>query len=1302
MLSLHGAPALSLFSRQKLLKNIQAKLPAIRDLDSRFVHFIQLAAPLDENEKVLLDRLLSYGPQAEPEQAGAGGEQYLITTRLGTISPWSSKATDIAHNCGLAKVLRIERGVLFRVSSDKTINESVLLPFLHDRMTQMVLRSEAEAESLFKSSEPGPMQDIDILAGGRQALVAANQALGLALAEDEIDYLLESFTALGRNPNDIELMMFAQANSEHCRHKIFNASWTLDGKQQDKSLFAMIRNTYECNSDGVLSAYKDNASVMQGMTAGRFFPDPQSHRYAYHQEPIHILSKVETHNHPTAIAPFPGAATGSGGEIRDEGATGVGSKPKAGLTGFSVSNLKIPGYVQPWEQDNGKPAHIASALEIMIEGPLGGAAFNNEYGRPNLCGYFRTFEQRMPQSVLKNQKDIRGYHKPIMLAGGLGNIRAQHVQKKDIPVGARLIVLGGPAMLIGLGGGAASSMAAGTSHEDLDFASVQRDNAEMERRCQEVIDQCWAQGDSNPIRFIHDVGAGGLSNALPELVKDGERGGSFRLRDIPNAEQQLSPLEIWCNEAQERYVMAVAEADLARFAAICERERCPYAVVGEATEELHLSVQDSHFANQPIDLPMSVLFGKPPKMHRNAESLKADFKRLDRTDMTLEDAAWRVLQLPTVGSKSFLITIGDRSITGMVAREQMVGPWQVPVADAAVTAMSFDSDFGEAMAVGERTPAALINAPAAGRMAVAEAITNIACASIAKLSDVRLSANWMAAAGFPGEDANLYSTVQAIGMELCPELGITIPVGKDSMSMRTVWKDAQSQEDISVTAPLSLIVSAFAPVQDIRRTLTPQLHTDREARLLMIDLGLGSSRLGGSALAQVYGQLGYRVPDLHSAADLKAFFGFIQDAMQQDLLLAYHDRSDGGLFVTLLEMAFAGHCGLSIHLAGISSEDSLIDSLFCEELGAVIQVETAKMAPLRELAEDYGLGDICVELGEAVPGDEIHFFYEAKAVLQGRRSEYQRLWARTSYEIQALRDNSECARQEYERILEADDPGLSASLGFDINEDISAPYINHLSKPRIAILREQGVNGQLEMAAAFDRAGFDSIDVHMSDIISGQVSLAQFNALVACGGFSYGDVLGAGEGWAKSVLFNDRARREFEAFFKRESTLALGVCNGCQMMSNLHELIPGSSHWPHFVRNESEQFEGRTALVKINPGPSVFLQGMAGSVFPIAIAHGEGRAEFSNQAAEQAALKSGCIGMQYVDNYGKQTQAYPANPNGSPHGIAGLCNEDGRFTIMMPHPERVFRAVTNSWRPEDWQEYGPTMRMFRNARHWLV
>lgn len=1303
MLILHGAPALSIFSCNKLLGNIQAELPQISSLSSQFVHFADLDSELETSELALLERLLRYGPKVETNSGNSKTAIFfLVSPRPGTISPWSSKATDIAHNCGLNKLKRLERGIIFNVEVSGEIkgemDEALLKSFLHDRMTQTVFTTLDEASILFASAEPKALSQVETLTGGKQALEVANSKLGLALAEDEIEYLVSAFQELNRNPNDIELMMFAQANSEHCRHKIFNASWTIDGKDQEKSLFGMIRNTYDCNSEGVLSAYKDNASVIAGNVAGRFFPDPETKQYGFNQESIHILTKVETHNHPTAIAPFPGAATGSGGEIRDEGATGIGSKPKAGLSGYSVSNLKIPDFHQAWEKDYGKPSHIVSALDIMLEGPIGGAAFNNEFGRPNLCGYFRTFEEKTPTSALEDSsiEDIRGYHKPIMIAGGLGNIREQHVEKREIPVGAKLIVLGGPAMLIGLGGGAASSMAAGSSNEDLDFASVQRENPEMERRCQEVIDQCWALGEDNPISFIHDVGAGGLSNALPELVKDGDRGGHFYLRNIPNDEKQMSPMEIWCNEAQERYVMAVPGSELQRFQEICERERCPFAVVGEAKEELHLSLEDQHFDNKPIDLPMSVLFGKPPKMHRNVKQIEQSFKDFDRNGIILGEAAERVLQLPTVASKSFLITIGDRSITGMVAREQMVGPWQVPVADAAITTQSYDSDFGEAMAMGERTPIALLDAPASARMAVAEAITNIACARIGKISDIRLSANWMAAAGYPGEDAKLYEAVQAIGMELCPELGITIPVGKDSMSMRTVW------DDKSVTAPLSLVISAFAPVLDVRKTVTPQLRTDKgESRLLLIDLGLGSNRLGASALAQVYNQIGAIAPDLHSATDLKAFFEFIQECMEQDLLLAYHDRSDGGILTTLAEMAFAGHCGINIKLDEISSSDNLLDTLFSEELGAVIQVSANNLKKVLELAEFTGLADICCDIGELGTDDQITFTYEGETVLSNSRIHYQRLWSATSYHMQSLRDNSDCAQQEYDLILDAKDPGLKSELTYNINETISAPSIILGERPRIAVLREQGVNGQLEMAAVFERAGFDCFDVHMSDIIAGRITLDNFNALVACGGFSYGDVLGAGEGWAKSILFNDVARKQFEEFFNRSTTIALGVCNGCQMFSNLHELIPGSQSWPHFVRNASEQFEGRTSLVKVGHSKSIFLQGMESSIFPVAIAHGEGRAEFSTSDAEIAALNSGNIGLQYIDNYGTVTENYPSNPNGSPNGIAGMCNDDGRFTIMMPHPERVFRAVTNSWRHDEWKEDGPTMRMFRNARVWL-
>ena len=1303
MLTLPGAAALSAFSRAKLLRTLQQHNAAVTGVAARFVHFADVGAALDLEQQQLLDRLLRYGPTQPPQQEAASDPvvELLVVPRPGTISPWSSKATDIAHNCGLATIKRLERGVLYRIHGITEAALQPLAPALHDRMTQSILRTTAEAAVLFAATAPKPMTSVPVLQGGKQALMDANRELGLALADDEIDYLVQAFMELGRDPHDIELMMFAQANSEHCRHKIFNASWTVDAKAESHSLFGMIRNTYAANSQGILSAYKDNAAVFEGFSGGRFFPDPASKRYGFHQEPVHILVKVETHNHPTAIAPFPGASTGAGGEIRDEGATGIGSKPKAGLTGFTVSNLKIPGFVQPWETDYGKPAHFASALSIMIEGPLGGAAFNNEFGRPALCGYFRTFEMQTaePASTEIGVTEIRGYHKPIMIAGGYGNIRAQHVQKKDIPVGAKLIVLGGPAMLIGLGGGAASSMAAGASSAHLDFASVQRDNAEMERRCQEVIDQCWALGEHNPIRFIHDVGAGGLSNALPELVKDGERGGNFQLRKVPNAEVGMSPLEIWCNEAQERYVMAVAPGDLERFTAICERERCPFAVVGEATAEMHLSLTDRHFNNKPIDLPMNVLFGKPPKMQRKAVALPKHGRKFDTSSIVLSEAIDRVLKLPAVASKSFLITIGDRSITGMVAREQMVGPWQVPVADAAVTTQTYDSYHGEAMAMGERTPLALLDAPASGRMAIAEAITNIASTHIGALSNVRMSANWMAAAGYPGEDHNLFKTVEAVGMELCPELGITIPVGKDSMSMRTQWQDNDGKK--CVAAPLSLIITAFAPVQDVRLTLTPQLCIDQgPSKLVLVDLGLGSDRLGGSALAQVYGQLGDTVPDLHSASDLKQFFAFIQEAIAQQLLLAYHDRSDGGLLTTVLEMAFAGRCGVDLVLDPIIDSSDVLAELFAEELGAVLQVQAGRLPELLELAEDRGLADICFVIGAPNASDSINISVNGKQLYSASRAALQSTWAETSYRMQSLRDNSACAQQEFDLIHDSHNPGLHSLLSYDAKEDIAAPYILLGARPRIAVLREQGVNGQIEMAAAFHRAGFDAVDVHMSDLISGRVSLDDFNALVACGGFSYGDVLGAGEGWAKSILFNQRARAGFERFFQRPTTLGFGMCNGCQMMANLHDLIPGAAHWPRFVRNQSEQFEGRTVMVSVGESPSVLLAGMQGSRFPIAVAHGEGRAEFTT-ATQQQVLQSGTVALQYVDNLGAVTELYPLNPNGSPAGIAGLCNTDGRFTLMMPHPERVFRAVTNSWRDPAWGDDGPTMRMFRNARVWL-
>ncbi len=1291
MLTLRGAPALSEFRLNKLRARLAAALDEPVVVSAEFMHFVETEAVLDDTQLRVLRHLLDYGPaHGETPQ---DGQSFLVVPRPGTISPWSSKATDIAHNCGLSGVSRIERGIAYWVDCarrDAGAHE-VVGAALHDRMTQIVLADLAAAEILFRHAQPRPFSSVDVLSGGREALLAANRDLGLALSDDEIDYLVDSFQSLGRNPSDVELMMFAQANSEHCRHKIFNADWTIDGADRPHSLFAMIRNTTEQAPGDVLSAYKDNAAVIRGCEGYRFYPDPRTGVYGRHDEDIHILMKVETHNHPTAISPDPGAATGVGGEIRDEGATGVGAKPKAGLCGFSVSNLRIPGAEQPWESDFGKPDRIVSALDIMLEGPIGGAAFNNEFGRPNLLGYFRTFEQLVPAA---SGEELRGYHKPIMLAGGLGNIRAAHVDKQAFPAGTPLIVLGGPAMLIGLGGGAASSMASGTSAEDLDFASVQRANPEMERRCQEVIDRCWQRGDDNPVLFIHDVGAGGLSNALPELVHDADRGGRFELREIPNDDLGMSPMEIWCNESQERYVLAVARDKLAGFEAICARERCPYAVVGEATADGRLLLGDRHFNAEPIDMPMSLLFGKPPRMHRDVASVRGAPRPLELDGIGVEQAAGRILRLPTVGNKTFLVTIGDRSITGMVARDQMVGPWQVPVADVAVTVADYDGYAGEAMAIGERTPLALLDAAASGRMAIAEALTNLASASVERIADVKLSANWMAAAGHPGEDARLYETVQAVGMELCPALGMAIPVGKDSMSMKTVWRQDGAQREM--TAPLSLIVSAFAPVSDVRRTLTPQLRTEfGDTDLVLIDLGRGSNRLGGSALAQVYRQTGDLAPDVDDAGLLKSMFDTVQQLNRDGLILAYHDRSDGGLFVTLCEMAFAGRCGLEVDLAGLARDDLAV--LFNEELGAVLQVRHSDSDDVLNVLERAGLGDCCQLIGTVSDNDLIRLRHADRVIYDDRRAVLQRAWSETTVQMQALRDDPQCAQEEAARIADAD-PGLSVHLSFDHNEDVAAPFLES-RRPRVAILREQGVNGQVEMAAAFNKAGFDCIDVHMSDILTGRLTLDGFHGLAACGGFSYGDVLGAGEGWAKSVLFNDRARDQFSAFFERDDTFSLGVCNGCQMLSNLKSLIPGTQHWPHFVRNRSEQFEARFVMVEIARTPSVLLDGMAGSRLPIAVAHGEGRAEFAD-AAQLAAARTQ-VALRYVENSGEPATRYPANPNGSPEGITGLTSVDGRVTIMMPHPERVVRAVQNSWHPDDWIEDAPWRRLFRNARRWL-
>jgi len=1295
MLLLRGGLALSPFRQNKLLQRIQVAVPTIKSVYAEFLHFVHTSRSLAQDEQSRLSELLNYAETGISEPAG---ELFLVIPRTGTISPWSSKATDIAHNCGLNLVERVERGIAYYVESDSPLNSSQnlqIISLIHDRMVEMVIRDVNDASALFSTAKPAPMKSVDILQGGRAALVMANREWGLALAEDEIDYLVENFTALGRNPNDIELMMFAQANSEHCRHKIFNADWIIDGHKQDKSLFKMIRNTHDKSPQGILSAYRDNAAVMEGHTARRFMPADGTQTYQYVEEPVHILMKVETHNHPTAIAPFPGAATGSGGEIRDEGATGRGSKPKAGLCGFSVSNLQLPDLPQPWETDHGKPDRIVSALDIMTEGPLGAAAFNNEFGRPNICGYFRTFEEIVPSA---DGEEIRGYHKPIMLAGGVGNIRADHIGMMEVPVGAQLIVIGGPAMLIGLGGGAASSMATGQSHEDLDFASVQRGNPEMQRRAQEVIDRCWQKGSENPILWIHDVGAGGLSNAMPELVHDSDRGGRFELRAIPNDEPGMSPMEIWCNESQERYVLAIKAESLQQFIAMCERERCPYAVLGEATEEKQLVVGDGYFDNTPIDLPLDVLLGKPPKMLRDVKHRPFHKPELEFSNINFSEAVGRLLQLPGIAAKQFLITIGDRSVTGLVHRDQLVGPWQVPVADVAVTASGFNSYTGEAMAMGERTPIALLHHAASARMAVGEALTNIAAANIQQLSDIVLSANWMAPAGHPGEDAGLFEAVKAVGMELCPELGIAIPVGKDSMSMKTVWQDDKGEH--AVTAPLSLIISAFARVQDIRKTLTPQLKTDKgDTDLILIDLGKGHNRLGGSSLAQVYKQIGHIPPDLDDVECFKSFFNIIQMLNDKNMLLAYHDRSDGGVFVTLCEMAFAAHCGVDIHVDDLG--DDMLATLFNEELGAVIQVRHSDTDDVLSYLHDAGLGKHSHILGSTNDDDMIRCYRSKSVVYEKSRVELQRHWWLTTYNMQALRDNADCARQEYDSLLDAKDPGLYVELAFNQDEDITAPFVGVGAKPRMAVLREQGVNGQVEMAAAFDRAGFECTDVHMSDIISGRISLSQFKGLVACGGFSYGDVLGAGGGWAKSVLFNSQARDEFEAFFSRTDTFGLGVCNGCQMMSNLKDLIPGAEHWPRFVRNLSEQFEARFVLTEVLESPSILLSGMAGSRLPIVVAHGEGYARFSTSEAKNLTEQAGLVAMRYIDHYGRPTDVYPFNPNGSPGGITGLTTNDGRFTIMMPHPERVFRSVQHSWYPDEWGENGPWLRLFQNARVWM-
>ncbi|WPL16187.1 Phosphoribosylformylglycinamidine synthase [Thiorhodovibrio winogradskyi] len=1320
MLCLRGAPALSEFRLTKVRERLERVGLASVRLAAEYLHFVQLdehsAAPdagLSALDSQRLSQLLD--PHGQASATAPAGQLLLALPRPGTQTPWSSKATDIARNCGLTRVLRIERGTAFYLSADDAIDQDALrsaAAILHDRMTESLVFDQSEAARLFEQLQPRPLRRIPLLDGGREALLRADAELGLALSGDEIDYLVASFGALGRDPSDVELMMFAQANSEHCRHKVFNADWIIDGEAQAHTLFAMIRNTTQTTPRDVLSAYKDNAAVIAGWPARGLVVSAADGRYREHAGRLEILLKVETHNHPTAIAPHPGAATGAGGEIRDEGATGRGAKPKAGLTGFAVSNLRIPGGEQPWERDWGRPARIVSALDIMLEGPIGAAAFNNEFGRPNLAGFFRTYEQQIP--LVDGGQELRGYHKPIMLAGGVGAIRPGQVAKQEFPPGTPLVVLGGPAMLIGLGGGAASSMASGASAEELDFASVQRANPEMQRRCQEVIDRCWARGDFNPILFIHDVGAGGLSNALPELVKDGGRGGHFALRAIPSADPGLSPMELWCNEAQERYVLAVAAEQLDEFAAICARERCPFAVVGHASAEPELRLSDTHFSDTPIDMPLGLLFGKPPKMTREVQRLPTPGQPLALAGIKLRAALERVLRLPAVASKSFLITIGDRTVTGLVARDQMVGPWQVPVADCAVTLTDYLGYTGEAMAMGERPPLALLDAAAAARMAVGEALTNLAAAPVADLSDVKLSANWMAAVGHPGEDARLYDAVRAIGLELCPQLGLAIPVGKDSMSMKTLWQvDGPAGQDgpgqRAMAAPLSPIISAVAPVTDARRCLTPMPRVDQgPSELLLIDLGRGQHRLGASALAQVYEQLGQAVPDVDDPALLRGFFAAIQQLNREGLLLAYHDRSDGGLVVSLCEMAFAGCCGLVIDLSdwlGSDAADSeLLAALFAEELGAVVQVRAGDVEQVIAHLVAAGLAACVQRLGRPRADQQLELRCGERLLLQAERAELQRLWTETSHQMQRLRDHPGCADGEF-ACIGVEGPGLNAiRLRFDPAEDIAAPLINTGARPRLAILREQGVNGQLEMAAAFDRAGFACIDVHMSDILSGQVSLDDFHGLAACGGFSYGDVLGAGQGWAQTIVHNARARDEFAAYFARPETFALGVCNGCQMLASLRELIPGADHWPRFARNGSEQFEARLSLVEVTESPSVLLRGMVGSRLPIAVAHGEGRAVFASDASQRQAGQ--LVALRYIEPDGNPapaqgTSRYPANPNGSPDGITALTSTDGRVTIMMPHPERLFRVVQHSWYPSGWGEDGPWLRLFRNARVWV-
>ncbi|MFK7996144.1 MAG: phosphoribosylformylglycinamidine synthase [Granulosicoccus sp.] len=1291
MICLTGAQALSDFRLERLLREINDIEPVVRSIRATYLYFVQ------QDDEFATPRLLSLLEATGPFEPANSGFSINVVPRLGTRSAWSSKATDIARRCGMDTIERIERGICFQLdpatSAPVTADtRQQIAAVLHDRMTETTIDLPDQLNMLFAKAEPAPLVSIKLLEEGVDALQTHNQAMGLALSADELEYLEQSFSRLQRDPSDAELMMFAQANSEHCRHKIFNASWTLDGTEQQHSLFGMIRNTHACSPDGVLSAYHDNAAVIEGSEAHRWMIGPDGH-YVSEHEPTHIQIKVETHNHPTAISPFPGAATGSGGEIRDEGAVGNGSKPKAGLCGFSVSNLAIPEWTQPWESFTDKPDRLASAYQIMLEGPIGAAAFNNEFGRPNLGGYFRTYCQNVTYSDGVNE--MRGYHKPIMIAGGMGNIRPGNIDKLPVPAGAAIVVIGGPSMLIGLGGGAASSVASGQGDSELDFASVQRGNPEMQRRCQEVIDRCVAMGSDSPILSIHDVGAGGLSNALPELINDAGRGGQFELRKILNDEPGMSPMGIWSNESQERYVMAVDADRLASFEALCQRERCLYAIVGTATEEQMLRVSDSVFDNYPVDMPLEVLLGKPPKLSIDANHRTQANDDFTTSGLDLDDVVNRVLNLPSVAAKNFLITIGDRSVTGQVARDQLVGPWQMPVADVAVTIADYRGYAGEAMAMGERTPLAVLNSAASARMALAESLTNIVAADIGEVSNIKLSANWMAACGHTGEDAALFDAVQAVGLELAPALGIAIPVGKDSLSMKTLWEDAGKSH--SVTAPLSLIVTAFAAVQDVRKTLTPQLRKDcGETQLLLIDLGAGQNRLGGSALAQVHEKLGSATPDVDDPNLLKGMFNAIQHLIQHNLVLAWHDRSDGGLFTTLAEMAFASNSGLKINLNSLPPNE--IATLFNEELGGVLQVRDSQFAQVLAIMDAFGLSDVVHTIGSFNDAPDLEIWQGTHLLFNESVAQLRAKWWQTSYQMQRRRDNPLVADQELAQISKADDPGISPVLTFDPSMSVldAAPAIAK-TRPAIAILREQGVNSHLEMAAAFHTAGFDAVDVHMSDLSEGRKDLSGFKGLAACGGFSFGDVLGAGGGWANSVLFNDKLADMFQHYFEREDTFSLGVCNGCQMFSRLVSLIPGADNWPRFVTNLSEQYEARVATVEIYQSASVLFTDMVGSRLPVAVAHGEGLAVFDS--VEQA--KAAPVSMGFVDNHGVMTEQYPLNPNGSPFGITGLCSNDGRVTIMMPHPERVYRTASNSWTPPEWGERGPWLRMFENARIWV-